>query len=58
MRNKKKRKIMSSRLFNIFWIGFQCGRDMDILNDGKLGEIDFAIQYYKILKKDFRYEEI
>lgn len=42
-----KKKILKSREFNIFWLGFQMGRDMDKLNDDNLPELEFAIREYK-----------
>lgn len=51
MNDEKKREIMKTKEFNLFWSGFQMGRDMDILNDDNLPEIEFALKEY-----EFKYQ--
>lgn len=42
-----KKEVLKSKEFNIFWLGFQMGRDMEILNDNKIPELEFALKEYK-----------
>lgn len=52
MMDKEERlKIMRTKEFNLFWTGFQLGRDMDILNDNNLSENDFAFCHYLTFKE-------